>query len=54
LDCSTNPICPPEGQYAPVYVEVTVTDTFDMLFDYPGLPGTDTYTLTSTSTMRVR
>ena len=53
LDCSTNPICA-DGQYAPVYVEVTVTDTLDMLFDYPGLPGTDTYTLTSTSTMRVR
>ncbi len=49
-DCN---ICP-DGQYAPLYVEVTVTDTFDMLFDYPGLPGTDTYTLTSTSTMRVR
>jgi uncharacterized protein (UPF0333 family) len=44
----------PDGQYAPLYVEVKVTDTLDMLFDYPGLPGTDTYTLTSTSTMRVR
>ena len=43
-----------DGNYAPLYVEVTVTDTLDMLFDYPGLPGTDTYTLTSTSTMRVR
>ncbi len=46
-------ICP-DGQYAPLYVQVTVTDTFDMLFDYPGLPEPSSYTLTSTSTMRVR
>jgi len=51
VDCSTN--CP-DGQYAPLYVEVSVQDTLDMLFDYPGLPGTDTYTMSSTSTMRVR
>ena len=51
VDCSTN--CP-DGQYAPLYVEVSVQDTLDMLFDYPGLPGTDTYSMSSTSTMRVR
>lgn len=50
-DCVTN--CA-DGNFPPMYVEVTVTDTLDMLFDYPGLPGTDTYTMTSTSTMRVR
>lgn len=44
----------PDGQYAPLYVEVTVTDTLDMLFDYPGLPEPSSYTMTSTSTMRVR
>lgn len=43
-----------DGNYAPLYVEVTVTDTFDMLFDYPGLPEQGTYTMSSTSTMRVR
>lgn len=43
-----------DGQYAPLYVEVTVQDTLDMLFDYPGLPEANSYTLTSTSTMRVR
>jgi hypothetical protein len=43
-----------DGNYAPLYVEVTVTDTFDMLFDYPGLPEQGSYTMSSTSTMRVR
>ncbi len=43
-----------DGSYAPLYVEVTVTDTIDMLFDYPGLPEKGSYTLSSTSTMRVR
>jgi Flp pilus assembly protein TadG len=51
VDCSSN--CA-DGQYAPLYVEVTVQDTLDMLFDYPGLPEANTYDLTSTSTMRVR
>jgi hypothetical protein len=46
-------VCP-DGQYAPLYVEVTVTDSMDMLFDYPGLPEAGSYTLTSSSTMRVR
>jgi hypothetical protein len=44
----------PDGQYAPLYVEVRVVDTLDMLFDYPGLPEPSSYTMTSTSTMRVR
>ena len=52
LTCATA-ICA-DGQYAPLYVEVTVTDTLDMLFDYPGLPEPSSYTMTSTSTMRVR
>lgn len=51
VDCSTN--CA-DGQYAPLYVEVSVVDTLDMLFDYPGLPEANTYSLSSTSTMRVR
>ncbi len=51
VDCTTN--CD-DGQYAPLYVEVTVQDTLDMLFDYPGLPHANTYNLSSTSTMRVR
>lgn len=51
VSCSSN--CP-DGQYAPLYVEVTVEDTLDMLFDYPGLPEANSYTLRSTSTMRVR
>jgi len=51
VSCASN--CP-DGQYAPLYVEVTVNDALDMLFDYPGLPEKGTYSLTSTSTMRVR
>lgn len=51
VDCSVN--CA-DGQYAPLYVAVTVQDTLDMLFDYPGLPEANSYTMTSTSTMRVR
>ena len=51
VSCAAN--CP-DGQYAPLYVEVTVTDSVDMLFDYPGLPEKGSYSLTSTSTMRVR
>ena len=43
-----------DGQYAPLYVEVTVQDTLNMLFDYPGLPQANSYNLSSTSTMRVR
>ena len=50
-DCTTN--CA-DGSYPPLYVQVTVTDTLDMLFDYPGLPEANSYTMTSTSTMRVR
>ncbi len=51
VDCSVN--CA-DGNYAPLYVAVTVVDTLDMLFDYPGLPEANSYTMTSTSTMRVR
>lgn len=51
VSCASN--CP-DGEYAPLYVEVTVQDSLDMLFDYPGLPEKGTYPLSSTSTMRVR
>lgn len=51
VNCAAN--CP-DGNYAPLYVQVTVQDSLDMLFDYPGLPETGTYSLSSTSTMRVR
>ena len=51
VSCASN--CP-DGEYAPLYVEVTVQDSLDMLFDYPGLPEKGTYALKSTSTMRVR
>jgi hypothetical protein len=51
LDCVTN--CA-DGNFPPKYVQVTVEDTLDMLFDYPGLPEPSSYTMTSTSTMRVR
>ncbi|MDX1425541.1 MAG: TadE/TadG family type IV pilus assembly protein [Kiloniellales bacterium] len=50
-DCTTN--CT-DGNFPPMYVEVTVEDSLAMLFDYPGLPETKTYTLRATSTMRVR
>ena len=49
VGCSTQ--CT-DGQYAPLYVEVTVTDSLDLLFDYPGLP--PTVTLAAGSQMRVR
>lgn len=42
-----------DGQFAPLYVEVSVTNNdFDLLFHYPGVP--DNITLNSVSTMRVR
>ena len=42
----------PDGQYPPMYVEVTVQDEFELLFDFPGV--SKTQPLSSTSTMRVR
>ena len=51
VNCAVN--CP-DGEYAPLYVEVSVQDTLDMVFDYPGLPQARTYNLSSTSVMRVR
>lgn len=41
-----------DGQYAPRYVQVTVQDTLDLLFTYPGID--DIQSLSSVSTMRVR
>ncbi len=49
VSCTTD--CP-DGQYAPMYVEVTVQDDFELLFDFPGV--SKTQALSSTSTMRVR
>ena len=41
-----------DGLYPPMYVQVTVQDTFELLFDFPGV--SQTQSLSSTSTMRVR
>ena len=41
-----------DGAYPPPYVEVTVADTLDLLFDYPGVP--ESMTLAAASQMRVR
>ncbi len=41
-----------DGQYPPMYVEVTVQDNFELLFDFPGV--SKTQPMSSTSTMRVR
>ena len=41
-----------DGLPAPVYVEVTVQDTLDFLFSYPGLP--DPINLSTTSQLRYR
>ncbi len=42
----------PDGQYPPMYVQVTVQDDFELLFDFPGV--SKTQSMSSTSTMRVR
>lgn len=42
----------PDGVYPPLYVEVTVADTLDLLFDYPGVP--ESVALVAASRMRVR
>ena len=42
----------PDGQYPPMYVQVTVQDEFELLFDFPGV--SKTQPMSSTSTMRVR
>ena len=42
----------PDGEYAPLYVQVTVQDQTDLLFVYPGI--SDIQSLSSTSTMRIR
>lgn len=49
VNCASN--CP-DGQYAPMYVEVTVQDDFELLFNFPGV--SQTQSLSSTSTMRLR
>ena len=41
-----------DGEYAPLFVAVTVSDTVDLLFDYPGVPGS--MAVATTSEMRVR
>ena len=50
VSCSDN--CP-DGQYAPLYIEVSVTNNdFDFLMEYPGVQ--NPWTLNAVSTMRVR
>lgn len=41
-----------DGQYPPLFVEVSVQDSLDLLFDYPGV--SQTQELSSVSTIRVR
>ncbi len=41
-----------DSAYAPMYVEVSVSDSFDLLFHYPGLP--QNLALGATSTLRIR
>ncbi len=40
------------GLYAPMYVEITVTDSVDTMWTYPGLPSP--FPITVTAKMRVR
>lgn len=51
LETTSSDPCP-DGAYPPLYVEVTVADTLDLLFAYPGVPGT--VALAAASRMRVR
>ncbi len=41
-----------DSAYAPMYVEVSVIDSFELLFHYPGLP--QSLALGASSTLRVR
>ncbi len=41
-----------DGEYAPLYVEVTVTEDVDLWFGFPGVP--DSVTLAANSSMRLR
>ncbi len=41
-----------DSAYAPMYVEVSVSDSFELLFHYPGLP--QSLALGATSTLRIR
>lgn len=41
-----------DSAFAPMYVEVSVSDSFDLLFHYPGLP--QSLALGATSTLRIR
>ena len=41
-----------DGNYAPMYVEVTVQGQMDFLFDLPGMP--DAAAITGFSRMRVK
>jgi Flp pilus assembly protein TadG len=46
-----NEVCS-DGKYAPMYVEVQVTEAVDLWFGFPGVPSS--ITLTANSSMRVR
>lgn len=41
-----------DGEYAPLYVEVSVTEAVDLWFGFPGVPST--ITLAANSSMRIR
>ena len=41
-----------DGEYAPLYVEVSVTEDVDLWFDFPGVPSS--ITLAANSSMRLR
>ena len=41
-----------DSAFPPMYVEVSVSDSFDLLFHYPGLP--QSLALGATSTLRIR
>lgn len=41
-----------DGEYAPLYVEVSVTEAVDLWFSFPGVPST--ITLAANSSMRLR
>ena len=41
-----------DGEFAPLYVEVTVSQDIDLWFSFPGVP--DTVTLAANSSMRLR
>lgn len=52
LDCATAPANCADGRYIPIFVEVTVRDSLDLFFRYPGV--SEILPITTQSEMRVR